>query len=137
MVYRGAPADIIRDHNASPQQQVTPSHDPALNVAHEHHHGHLHHDAYSEEGQDDEIVYSKGTTLEKSGIPDQDPQDQVLHRRHHLDDKKGSNRISDVENANISSALTEEKDPRSHAFSVFYAKYRIFFHLFIWLFFTG
>ncbi|KAI9753566.1 MAG: hypothetical protein M4579_005083 [Chaenotheca gracillima] len=110
--------------------------DPALDPAREHHHAHLHHDANAERGREDEVVYSTGTTFDKSTIPDASPQDDELHRRHHAE-KSGLD-VSDAEKGTMSPAATEEEvDPRRHSFSSLYAKYRIFAHIFIWLFFTG
>ena len=116
--YRDATADVER--NILPPHQVAKNQDPALESAHHHHHGHVHHDAQSEKNREDEVVYSKGTTFENSTIPDQVPQDHGLHR-----------------NKTIRQGDIEVVDPQSHKVSEFYVKYRIFFHLFIWLFFTG
>ena len=145
--YQDVTADTLDGHNASAQHDVVPSTDPALEKSHEHHHGHLHHDARAEKGREDEVVYSKGTTFERSVIPHQDPQDHDLHRRHHPDLAEGLNKghineksaqteIVDAEKGNLSPIRSEE-DPQSHKFARFYATYRIFFHLFIWLVFTG
>ncbi|KAK6431753.1 hypothetical protein LTR95_012083 [Oleoguttula sp. CCFEE 5521] len=124
-----------------------PAHDPALSASHQHTHGHLHHDTHGAHTGNDVPVYSKGTTDEPSVIPNPDHQDH-LHRRHlassdiksESSDPKVHN-VHDVEKGGISPVSTlaeeEERDPQSHKFSNFYAKYRIFFHVFIWLFFTG
>lgn len=135
----------VHQHNASSQLGVVPNPDPALDVAREHHHAHLHHDARAERGHDpaDEIAYSKGTTAEPSVIPDQDPLDHALHRRHHPDRKSGmdveKNGELDIEDAERGSfsPVGQEQDPQSHFFARFYAKYRIFFHLAIFCLFTG
>ena len=121
-------------HNASSQLHVVPNSDPALEASHEHHHRHLHHDAFAEKGREDEVVYSKGTTFERSTIPDENPQDHELHRRHHQE--KGEVEVGDAEKG-ITPVRYEEEDPQTHTFSRFYGRYRIFFHLFIWLLFTG
>lgn len=121
-------------HNSSPQHHVVPNLDPALEISNEHHHRHLHHDAFAEKGREDEVVYSKGTTFEKSIIPEESPQDHDLHRRRHPE--KGGVEVEDAEKG-VSPIRSEEADPQTHTFSRFYAKYRIFFHLFIWLLFTG
>ncbi|TID26639.1 sodium/nucleoside cotransporter 1 /nucleoside cotransporter 1 [Venturia nashicola] len=135
------------------EQQTTPaaqhvSPDLALDASHEHTHQHLHHDARAEKGRTDEVVYSTGTTAEKSIIPDQDPLDHVAHRRQHAGDKINNHGPSeketgiayedgsyDAEKGEISSA--GEEDPKNHKFSRLYAKYRIFVHLFFLLLFTG
>lgn len=102
------------------------SREPASEVAHEHAHS-----------RDDEAGYSKGTTLGKDAASDQELQPHDLHRRHPPEDSKVQPGISDPEKADLALGLPEEADSRSGSFSKFYAKYRIVFHLGIWLFFTG
>ena len=124
-------------HYSSAQQNVEKNNDPALNTANEHTHTHLHHTALAEQGRD-EAEYSKGTTYEDSNIPSQDPHDQTLHRRH-LPDASGPKlapAVADTEKGNFSPDDRSNEDPRTHTFSTFYLKYRIYFHLFVWLFFT-
>lgn len=118
--------------------------DPALDPAREHHHEHLHHDAHAEKGRHDDPVYTIGTTAEKSDIPDQDPMDHALHRRHHPERGSGDKSIEkdptvayDHKYDAEKGAPEQEADPKSHKVSRFYRKYRIFFHLFLLLLFTG
>lgn len=132
--YHDPTQTVAQTHNISSQHHVVPNSDPALEASHEHHHSHLHHDAFAEKGCEDEVVYSKGTTLERSTIPNESPQDHELHRRHQLE--KGAVELGDAEKG-MSPVRYEEDDPQTHTFSRFYAKYRIFFHLFVWLLFTG
>ena len=128
---------IQHGHNASRQEGVETNPDLALNLSREHHHGHLHHSAAAEKGREDEVVYSKGTTFEKSNVPAESPQDHALHRRHAAG--KSEMDVVDVMDAEKGpgSPMDEEEDPRAHTFSRFYAKYRWAFHIFIWLLFTG
>ena len=135
--YNDVTADLPKEHNTSPQHHVTPNSDPALNVSREHHHAHLHHDTYSEQDREDEVVYSKGTTFERSTIPHQDPLDHALHRRSNAaEHDSGRVDVADAEKGTLEPVRSEE-DPQTHTFSTFYAKHRIYFHLFIWLLFTG
>lgn len=140
------PLTATQTHNASPQTNVARNNDPALDVAHEHRHGHLHHNEFSERGRDGEVVYSQGTTFEHSMIPDQAPLDHDLHRRGHPERRANSKDAFAVADAEKGAVGSEEEgykdhagveDPKSHRFSRFYAKYRIYFHLFIFLLFTG
>ena len=125
------------NHNTSAQHGVAANHDAALDRRHEHHHQHLHHDVNAERGREDEVVYSKGTTFEKGTIPHQDPQDHELNRRRHADTAASAQiDVQDAEKLDLA-PIDSEEDPQTHTFSNFYRKYRIFFHLFIWLFFTG
>lgn len=132
-------------HNPSAQQHVAPNNDPALDVAHEHRHGHLHHDANAERGHPEEVVYTRGTTNEQpSKLMDNSLGDHTLHQRGPLkQDGKGIYDIEDAEKGDVSSDPEQYKghiqddDPKNHRFSRFYAKYRWAFHLFIFLFFTG
>lgn len=125
---------LVHGHNSSMQRDVELNPDLALHLSHEHQHRHLHHSSLAEKGREDEVVYSKGTTFEISNIPDQDPQDHALHRRH-VSDKNGVS-LDDAEKGQTFSSPAEE-EPRTHTFSHFYARYRWAFHVFIWLLFTG
>ncbi len=134
--YVDVTAKAPHEHDVSVQQNVVPNNDPALDISHEHNHGHLHHSALVEQGREVGVVYSKGTTFEKSTIPHQDPQDHDLHRRRLANETKMVAEAMDAEKGTLSPVRSEE-DPQTHTLSTFYAKYRIFFHLFIWLLFTG
>lgn len=122
-------------HNASAQQLVQIKNDPALDTANQHIHGHLHHTANAEKGRD-ETQYSKGTTYEVNNIPSQHPLDQAVHRGNRPDDSTIPAATPDAEKGDFSRDSSQE-DPRTHTLSNFYLRYRVFFHAFIWLFFTG
>lgn len=124
-------------HSTSSQHHVFNNDDLALDKSHEHTHGHLHHDKHAEQGRNDEVVYSKGTTFERSTIPHQNPQDHDIARRHNADPSIGNPSMIDAEKATTNPESLDEVDPRTHTLSSFYLKYRLVFHLFIWLFFTG
>ena len=119
-------------------REVVPNDDPALDVAHEHRHTHLHHDENAEKGRQDEVAYSKGTTDEKSTIPHQDLQDHDLARPKHRESAKDTPIVTDnLSNAEKAGSGSEELDPQTHTVSNFYRKYRLVFHLFVWMVFTG
>jgi CNT family concentrative nucleoside transporter len=131
-------------------EKIQLAHNPdlALHESREHHHEHLHHSAAAEKGRTDDVVYSKGTTDEPDVIPHQDINDDALHRRHHPErDSTGKDRALydekdykyDAEKGSVDSPNTgvEEVDPQRHAFSRFYRKYRIVFHLALVALFTG
>ena len=121
-------------HNPSAQHNVEKNNDPALDTTNEHTHAHLHHSARAERGRD-QTEYSKGTTYEHSNIPSQDPHDQTVHRSHSLDGPGPKvPAVADTEKGNLSPDNRSDEDPRTPSF---YQKYRIYFHLFIWLLFTG
>ena len=134
--YLDVTANPSVNHNASPQHGVEPSLDPALEISREHHHAHLHHSERALRGREDDVAYTKGTTFEQSNIPDQDPQDHALHRRHHAEETKGHVHVMDEEKG-TSSPVEQEVDPRTHTLSRFYGKFRIMIHVFLWLLFTG
>ena len=123
-------------HSSSTQQHVGKNHDPALVSANEHVHEHLHHTAHAEQGRA-ETEYSKETTYEESNVPSQDAHDQPAHRRNPSNGPKTPAMIADAEKGDLSRHDSSEQDPRTHTLSNIYLKYRIFFHLFIWLLFTG
>ena len=134
MAHQDPTQSAVRTHNTSAQRDVLPNSDPTLDTSNEHHHRHLHHDALAEKGREDEVVYAKGTTFDISTIPDESPHDRELRRRYHPEE--GGIEVGDAEKG-MSPVRSEDEDPKSHTLSRFYAKYRIFFHLFIWLLFTG
>ena len=133
--------NVEHSHNPSAQHNVVASDDPALDRAYEHHHAHIHHDANAEEGREDEVVYTEGTTFEPRVTPHQDAQDHRLHRQKQAEPmEKSVKSNADSEGGSTSVGLghiQSEEDPQTHAGSTFYQRYRIFFHLFIWLLFTG
>lgn len=133
--YHDVTADVA--HNASTQHHVAPNHDPAPDLVHEHHHGHLHHDASVEKGQGIELVLSKDTALEKSSIPYHAHHDRDLPQRHPSNNGPGSIEAIDAEKIAMNSPPSEEEGPQSQKVSGLYARYRIYFHFFLWLFFTG
>ena len=123
-------------HNPSIQHDVRVNPDPALDTAHEHHHGHLHHDAFAEKGAH-EPAYTKGTTFEDSLIPD-DPRYHVAEKHTHHKAEAGA-QVTDAEKGGTLSPTTSEEsaDPRTHKLSRLYAKYKFVWHLIIAMFFTG
>lgn len=88
------------------------------------------------QAQDNEAGHSKGIGLEKNAVPYQESQANDLHRRPQPDDIKTPVE-TDPEKADMSPTLSEEADSQPRRTPSFYARYRIFFHLGIWLFFTG
>lgn len=147
-VWWGA-ADIMADssisstgHNASLQHDVHINPDPALDVSNEHHHEHLHHNAFAEKGHHDEPAYSTGTTLEPSAIPDQESRTHgYAENKHRLkgDTGKGEARVVDTEKGRAPTPTDPEQneDVSKGKAAQYYAKYRIVVHLIILLFFTG
>ncbi|EEY22861.1 sodium/nucleoside cotransporter [Verticillium alfalfae VaMs.102] len=128
------------------EQAATPDHlrrnsDPALEPVNQHQHAHLHHATGVAE---DNIVYAKGTGPQT--IP---PQSHL----HHHDDTRASSE-HDIEKAKLGGQSPPEyangekvgviahDDERSSEHQpsksrTFYRRYRPFFHLFIFLLFTG
>ncbi|KAI9837113.1 MAG: hypothetical protein M1819_000764 [Sarea resinae] len=127
------------DHNASAQHGVAPNPDPALNISREHHHPHLHHDAFAEKGREDEVVFSKGTSFDKPTIPDQNPHGHGRAQLNELEGAKGGVDVADEEKGSIGPVETEEEALPQAGFGIdrFYRRYRVFVHIFIWLLFTG
>lgn len=138
-------SDISREgHNSSPMPGVVRNSDPALDIAKEHDHAHLHHGTHA--ADHDHVAYTTGTTQnEPSVIPIADPNDDALHRRrlHAGHDIEKTGGIDYEEKGSMSKARSSsdpelmEEDPKKHVISNFYAKYRIFFHIFIGMLFTG
>jgi CNT family concentrative nucleoside transporter len=139
--------DLSREgHNSSPMPGVVRNNDPALDIAKEHDHTHLHHGAHAAAVHHDNIVYTTGTTYnEPSIIPAADPNDDALHRRHlhgeHDVEKSGGlygeEKVSMSKGRSSSDPDLAEVDPKRHYVADFYAAYRLFFHIFIGMLFTG
>ncbi|KIV81491.1 hypothetical protein PV11_03675 [Exophiala sideris] len=127
-------------HNPSKQSGVDENPDLTLHYSHEHQHNHMHHNRASLAGRHDEVLYAEGTTYDKSNIGDKGPQD---YSTHHL--KTGPVDEKDFVAMEAGKATMEgplatnvsEDEGRTHRVSRLYGKYKIFVHLFIWLFFTG
>ncbi|KIW19043.1 hypothetical protein PV08_03333 [Exophiala spinifera] len=131
-------------HNPSKQTGVDENPDLTLHYSHEHQHKHLHHDQHALSGRHDEILYAEGTTFDPSNIGEVGPQDYKTHHlrpQHHVDEKDFI--AADAEKGVIGkighpdSSDSDQGDSRSHRFRRAYVNYKIFVHLFIWLFFTG
>ena len=127
-------------HNPSSQKNVEENPDIALHYSHEHQHNHMHHAPAALGGRHDDILYSKG--VDKANVADQDFSHH--HKHPQVDSKDQFSSESDPEKGGESATQvnTNEtgvtgEDGRKHRFSRFYRKHRIFFHLAIWLFFTG
>ena len=132
--------DIIGDrtqHNASPQVGVKRNDDPALDIAHEHHHGHVHHSGAAARKSVDDPVYTKETT-DKPILVSRNSKDS-LHRRtpHAHNGTKEGIHVHDAEKGDLSRSASEEDDPRTHRFSNIYQKIKIYIHIILFLLFTG
>lgn len=130
----------LREHNNSPMPGVVRNNDPALDIAHEHEHNHVHHSARAV--HPDNIVYSTGTTDEKSNVPNPSAQDSHLHQRH-LDEKhdleKAGGYDYEVEKGTRSSTDPEPEEEKKawYSPSVLYRRFRLPVHIFIGALFTG
>ena len=129
-------AESPENHNAPAQHYVVENDDAALDKSQEHPHRHMRHAKHAEQGSMNEPVYSEGTTFDKSTIPHQDP-DHELARRCHVDLSKAGAGGRDSEKGDMGPVGLEDEGPQTRTLSSFYGRYRVFFHLFVWLFFTG
>ena len=68
-------------HNPSSQRGVAQNEDITLHYSHEHQHNHMHHAPGALTGRTDDILFAKGTTLDKSNIHEQD---HSHHAHSHL-----------------------------------------------------
>jgi len=150
-----AMADIRDQHNGSPMPGVARNDDPALDIAREHHHEHVHHSARA--AHPDNVVYTTGTTDEPtsklfrpSGLDSASQFTPIgvdstnLHQRHPVNEKhdieKAGGYDYEVEKATRSSSDPEmeaEKKPWYTSFSAFYRTFRLPVHIFIGALFTG
>ncbi|RVX72641.1 hypothetical protein B0A52_04039 [Exophiala mesophila] len=125
-------------HNPSTQKNVDENPDLALHYSHEHQHMHLHHGRTSLAGRPDEVVFSDHTTVDKSNIPEESNQNYVKHHLQHSDQTPGypDTEKGTVDPSRVDSSNSED-DGHKHRFSRKYSSYKIFVHIFIWLFFTA
>jgi CNT family concentrative nucleoside transporter len=132
----------VHEHNHSSMPGVVANNDPALDIAREHDHAHVHHSARAV--HDDHITYTAGTTDDRSAVPNPSAQDHGLHQRYpekhgHFDLEKNAD-VDFVEQGTRSSTepASEEEKPKSKwAPSVLYRRFRLPVHIFIGAFFTG
>jgi len=129
-------------HNVSKQTDVDENPDLTLHYSHEHQHNHLHHNRTSLAGRHDEVLYAEGTTFDKSNIGEGNPQDYKAHhlrQQNPVDEKDFV--ATDAEKGGVGPMTVDsngsEEEGRNHRVAWTYARYKIFVHLFIWLFFTG
>lgn len=114
----------VGNHKPSTQQNVVQNDVPTFPSSYRHHPDHV------QKGRENEVIHSHPTKLEKSSIPDQDPQNLDLHKKRHADV------AIDPEQGAMRSAHSGD-DPSAHVSFNLYQKYRKFFHLFFFALFTG
>lgn len=118
----------LHDRKLSMEQSRGQNQEPAATALDEHSHGHLHRDPHVELDQKKEIGEHNSPTNQNSPASYDQAQPD--------DTKKHSSRVIGGEIQDLGH-VTSDADPKGHSLSSFYVKYRIFFHLIIWLFFTG
>lgn len=140
-------ADTTNQHNGSPQQGVARNDDPALDIAREHHHPHVHHSARA--AHPDNIVYTTGTTDDKPSdffVPSALDSHAHAHAADAADEKhqlgaKAAGYDYELEKGTRSSSdpdLIEGVQRKPwYSPSSLYRKYRLPVHMFIGSLFTG
>lgn len=98
--------------------QVVHHVDPVLEPENQHHHAHQHHTAFTEEGRQDEVVYSKDAGFEKDIVSEQTPVDH------------GSNNSRDEE-------AGENLPAKRTWYRRMGKQWRHMVHAVVWLLFTG
>lgn len=115
----------LTGHNSSPQEGVAQNPDPALDLANEHHHSHLHHGALTSNTtkHPDEVVYSNASP-EKS-----------FDKPH--DYAAAEKMVTDEESGKIGRITADESEERRGPTAYYYRRYRAYVHIFIWAVFTA
>lgn len=109
---------------------------PASNVAHKHNQTQSHHGLPQSIKQDQDSGYPKGPTFEKDILANEGANDQAVYQ--HQDSTKSKLPADFIDSENGPPSLDHsERDSRARSFSKIYLRYRIIFHLLIWLLFTG
>jgi CNT family concentrative nucleoside transporter len=132
-------------HNLSMQKSVDENPDLTLHYSHEHQHKHLHHGRPSLTGKHDEVLYAEGTTIDNHmAFVNDNPQDYSKHQLrkpseqiHEKDFSNSDDAEKGITDPTRIATNSSEDDGKKHRISRTYAKYRIFVHIFIWLFFTA
>lgn len=132
-------------HNPSLQKDVIENPDMTLHYSHEHQHNHMHHGRSSLVDRHDDILFAKGGAIDNRHdfIVDQDHSHHQHAMKPTVDAKDhvySETSTSDPEKAGLETARIETNDTddeQKHRFSRFYRKYKLFFHLFVWLVFTA
>ena len=117
------------NHNLPLPGSVKSNHDSASKKSLEHQHAHLHHSTNAKREGEDEVVYSQDKGLETTKIPMQNAAGLA-------NVSEGRSNLVEPEKGSLDQ-FSSEDDPQSHTLSSFYSRYRLFFHLFIWLVFTA
>lgn len=115
--------------------------DPALDIAREHQHEHVHHSARAVHEDAAHTVYTTGTTDEQpSKLLAHSAQDSHLQHRHHAQhdlEKMGGIDYEDKGTRSSSDPEVEAEKKPWYSPSVLYRKYRLVVHLFLAALFTG
>jgi CNT family concentrative nucleoside transporter len=120
-------------HNSSPMPGVHPNPDPALDIAREHEHQHLHHSAHAAHVDNSTPVYTTGTTDEKVSKlfqPSAQDSSHLQHRHVAGDDiekngtfanydEKATRSSSDPENVLAICSVQEVQTANSHLAGMF------------------
>ena len=123
-------------HNTSTQTHVIAHSSPVPDKAQEHHHAHFHDDADAEKNKGGPI-FSKGTAFEHNAVPNKDSREHAVQPGECGETTAGGMPAFVDSERNGLSHVRLEEDSKTHSLSDFYRRYRLFFHLFIWLVFTG
>lgn len=98
---------------------------------------HIPHDPDLRKDEKGEVQHLQDSVSANSSLPDKDPQESdTRHRKQTFGSGGGAHPDVDPEK-NIPGLVPFQEENQKHGFSNFYSRYRIFFHLFIWLVFTG
>ena len=136
---------VLPGHNTSLQQNVERNPDPALDIAHEHQHDHLHHSGAAARQADAGVSYTVGTSDASQRVAPGASSLDNHHQHHEHYQPAGTEKntyaiaAADKQHQLSSESILEhgERDVKHHKVSRFYRRYKPFFHAFVWLLFTG
>jgi CNT family concentrative nucleoside transporter len=132
-------------HNSSPMPGVHPNPDPALDIAREHEHQHLHHSAHAAHVDNSTPVYTTGTTDEKVSKlfqPSAQDSSHLQHRHVAGDDIEKNGTFANYDEKATRSSSDPENEievekKKWYSPSVLYRKFRLPIHIWLGCFFTG
>lgn len=125
----------VSHHNGSAQQNVHVNPDPALDIANEHHHPHVHHNQTAMPDEKDDIVFSRSPDRQHSASGDLEKNptapDYKVRQMSSSNDDEESGRVGDIDD--------ERTTKGSFSIRALYRRntwFRAGIHAFIWAVWT-
>lgn len=128
--------DHLKGHRNLEQTGSQWDENSASKVAHEYNQNQSHHGLPQSVKQDKDSGYPKGPTFENDNPVNEGANAKGVYQ--HQNSTKSKLPADFIDSENGPPSLDHSgRESRAHSFSNFYLRYRVIFHLLIWLLFTG